>query len=97
MATAETHVAVRTCVGCGSRAAQSELLRLQPCGVDELERVIRPHGGRSAYLHARRACLDKVSKRRLLARSLRRTLPRERFDLLRARLLADLEIGISEA
>ncbi len=62
---------IRTCVGCGVRAAQSELVRLRTEG----ERVIvdrRRTGGRGAWLHADAACLDRAIRRRAFGRALRR-------------------------
>ena len=91
------HVAMRTCVGCGSRAPQPELLRLQLSAAEKLERVHRALPGRSGYLHARRDCLEQMTKRRLLARSLRSAVPRDRLEALREQLLADPAIGFSEA
>jgi predicted RNA-binding protein YlxR (DUF448 family) len=67
---------VRTCVGCGKRAAQHEFLRLQrlQAGVDGTMLGLSPRRagvGRSAYVHRRRSCVDGLAKSRLLARSLR--------------------------
>ncbi|WP_242340166.1 MULTISPECIES: DUF448 domain-containing protein [Anaeromyxobacter] len=62
---------VRTCVGCGERAAQRQLVRLTTDG----ERVIfdrRRGGGRGAWLHASVGCLEKALRRRALPRALRR-------------------------
>jgi len=64
---------VRTCVGCGGSAAQHELLRLQ-VSPDGRMVVVAPGGaraGRSAYVHGRRDCVDRLAKSRLLRRSLR--------------------------
>ena len=51
---------VRTCVGCGAKAAQRELVRLVASGervaVDRAKR-----GGRGAWLHAAPACLAALS------------------------------------
>ena len=68
---------IRTCVGCGVRAAQSELVRLRTEG----ERVIvdrKRTGGRGAWLHADGVCLDQAIRRRAFGRALRR--PDARVD-----------------
>ncbi|WP_242346153.1 YlxR family protein [Anaeromyxobacter terrae] len=62
---------VRTCVGCGERAAQRQLVRLTTDG----ERVIfdrQRSGGRGAWLHPSAGCLEKALRRRALPRALRR-------------------------
>jgi predicted RNA-binding protein YlxR (DUF448 family) len=66
-----TAAPVRTCVGCGERTAQRDLVRLRIEG----ERVIvdrRRAGGRGAWLHADATCLEKALRRRAFARALRR-------------------------
>jgi predicted RNA-binding protein YlxR (DUF448 family) len=61
---------VRTCVGCGAKAAQRELVRLVAAG--ECVAVDRAKsGGRGAWLHAAPACLERAVKRRAFARALR--------------------------
>ncbi len=60
---------VRTCVGCGERAGQGQLVRLRIEG----ERVVidrERKGGRGAWLHGA-ACLEKALRRRALARAFR--------------------------
>jgi hypothetical protein len=66
-----TTAPIRTCVGCGERTAQRDLVRLRTEG----ERVIvdrRRAGGRGAWLHSDAACLEKALRRRAFARALRR-------------------------
>jgi hypothetical protein len=61
---------VRTCIGCGERAAQRELVRLRIEG----ERVVidrERSGGRGAWLHPAPACLERAIRRRALARAFR--------------------------
>jgi uncharacterized protein len=61
---------VRTCVGCGVKAAPTELVRLKADGM----RVIIDHqrsGGRGAWLHRSGICLERAIKRRVFARALR--------------------------
>ena len=62
---------VRTCVGCGAKAGRRELVRLRIEG----ERVVidrdRKGGGRGAWLHASRSCLEQAVRRRALARAFR--------------------------
>jgi predicted RNA-binding protein YlxR (DUF448 family) len=62
---------IRTCVGCGSRAAKSDLLRLVASG-DEIipdPRAVMP--GRGAYLHPSQGCWERAQRRRALIRALR--------------------------
>ena len=61
---------VRTCVGCGGRAAQRALVRFMAAG----ERVVidrERSGGRGAWLHPGPPCLERAVKRRAFARALR--------------------------
>jgi hypothetical protein len=62
--------AVRTCVGCGAKAAQRELARLRIEG----ERVVidrKRSGGRGAWMHPFAECLDRAIRRRVFARAFR--------------------------
>ena len=70
---------VRTCVGCGKSAVQHELQRLQ-AGSDGRMVVVAPgqaSPGRSAYVHGRSGCVDRLAKSRLLRRSLRIAVERD--------------------
>ena len=61
---------VRTCVGCGGKAAQRALVRVKAAG----ERVVvdrERSGGRGAWLHPEPPCLERAVKRRAFARALR--------------------------
>ena len=61
---------VRTCIGCGEKAGQRELVRLRIEG----ERVVidrERKGGRGAWLHPAGACLDEAVRRRALSRAFR--------------------------
>jgi predicted RNA-binding protein YlxR (DUF448 family) len=68
---------VRTCVGCGRRAAKAELVRLHLAG-DEL--VVGAGPGRGAYVCRRESCVIKARSGRLIRRSLRAR-PEVRSDL----------------
>ncbi|HVX06423.1 YlxR family protein [Humibacter sp.] len=63
--------AVRTCVGCRSRAPRSSLLRVvarnSQLVADESARM----PGRGAWLHPTSECLDKAIRRRAFGRALR--------------------------
>jgi predicted RNA-binding protein YlxR (DUF448 family) len=60
---------VRTCVGCGRKAPQSELVRYVASG-GWLERS--PSGpGRGAYLCPQAACLRRAARRSAFSRALR--------------------------
>jgi predicted RNA-binding protein YlxR (DUF448 family) len=76
---------MRSCVGCGERAAQATLLRVVwqggRLGADRARRA----GGRGAYLHERSSCFDAFVVRRGSVRSLRAAVPRAaREQLVRA-------------
>jgi predicted RNA-binding protein YlxR (DUF448 family) len=64
---------IRTCVGCGRKAPQSELLRYAaPAGVLAVDPA-RRLPGRGAYTCRRAACFERAASRRAFARTLRRT------------------------
>ena len=76
---------LRTCIGCGEKTAQRELVRLRLVEgrvVVDRERT----GGRGAWLHPVQKCLDRAAKRRAFGRAFRaagaRTDPRVLPDLL---------------
>ena len=81
---------IRTCVGCGERAPQSDLVRFIAAG-DAL--VVAGRGrrapGRGAYLHGRPVCWAAFAKRRGSVRSLRWT----PSPAARERLVESLETG----
>ena len=63
---------VRTCVGCGRKAPQRELVRfVAPQGVLELDTEPR-RTGRGAYTCPREVCFVRASERRAFSRTLRR-------------------------
>ena len=63
----------RTCVGCGRKAPQRELVRFAaPTGVLELD-AARSLPGRGAYTCPRLSCFERAASRRAFARTLRRT------------------------
>ncbi|MBL7488976.1 YlxR family protein [Frankia sp. AgB1.9] len=63
--------AVRTCVGCRSRAARSDLLRIVVVDGELLPDVRRRLPGRGAHLHPDLTCLDLAERRRAFPRALR--------------------------
>ena len=63
--------AVRTCVGCGVRAAKSDLLRLVAAGNEIVPDALARGPGRGAYLHPNQGCFEKAQRRRAFARALR--------------------------
>lgn len=76
---------VRTCIGCGARADQGELVRLRIEG----ERVVIDHrrvGGRGAWMHASAGCLERAARRRAFARAFRGATGAVDLDTLRAEL-----------
>src|SRR5215469_16349273 len=63
---------VRTCIGCGERAAKSGLLRVVAVGDEIVPDVTFRMPGRGAYLHPRLACLERAERRKAFPRALRR-------------------------
>ena len=64
---------VRTCVGCGRKAPQSELLRFVAAdGVLQPDPTGRAQG-RGAYTCPRRVCFERAASKRAFARTLKRT------------------------
>ena len=61
---------VRTCVGCGRKAPQAELLRF--VARDGLLTPGRREPGRGAYTCRRLACFERAAARRAFVRVLRR-------------------------
>ena len=66
-----TSAPVRTCVGCGRKAPQSELLRF--VAPDGTLTPGRHRPGRGAYTCRRLACFERAASRRAFARVLRRS------------------------
>ncbi|HEX9242128.1 MAG TPA: YlxR family protein [Anaeromyxobacter sp.] len=61
---------VRTCVGCGARAVQGDLVRLRIVGASvTIDR--QRTGGRGAWLHPSEACLERATRRRAFVRAFR--------------------------
>jgi uncharacterized protein len=61
---------LRTCIGCGGKAAQRDLVRLRVAdGRVQVDRERR--GGRGAWLHAAEACLARAEKRKAFGRAFR--------------------------
>jgi uncharacterized protein len=70
-----THTPIRQCVGCRGRAPQTELLRVAAQGGELFSDPRRRLPGRGAYVHHRRECLDRATRRGTLARALRTSVP----------------------
>jgi uncharacterized protein len=63
---------IRTCVGCGRKAPQRQLVRfVAPTGLLEID-VGRRKPGRGAYTCARQVCFERAAGRRAFSRTLRR-------------------------
>jgi predicted RNA-binding protein YlxR (DUF448 family) len=61
---------IRTCVGCGRKAPQRDLVRLKAeAGSVVFDRART--GGRGSWLHPAQACLDRALQRRAFPRVLR--------------------------
>ena len=66
---------VRTCIGCGQRVAQHELLRLVAADGSLLVDPARRAPGRGAYLHLWWDCWRRAERRRSWRRTLRVSAP----------------------
>jgi predicted RNA-binding protein YlxR (DUF448 family) len=64
-------VPVRTCIGCGERAAKPDLIRLVAAGDEIVPDVASRLPGRGAYLHPSLACLERAQRRKAFPRALR--------------------------
>jgi uncharacterized protein len=70
-----SHVPLRTCMGCGGRAPQRELLRLAATANGALYLLeASGHRGRSGYLHRQASCWERFAARSGPVRALRRSL-----------------------
>jgi hypothetical protein len=79
-------IPIRTCVGCGGRDLQSQLVRFF-LGRDGLL-VAGINHGRGGYLHSRRSCIQAFTKTRSgFLRSLRTVVSQE----IRARFITQIE------
>lgn len=82
---------IRTCIGCRTRAAQGDLMRLVAVdGRLELD-LERRRSGRGAYIHGDKACLERAIKRGLFSRALRTRLDPVSSAELRERVVSVLE------
>lgn len=61
---------LRTCIGCGGKARQRELVRLRVVEGQVVWDRDRS-GGRGAWLHSARECLERAAKRRAFGRAFR--------------------------
>src|SRR5260370_4937910 len=66
---------IRTCVGCGMRAAKSDLLRVVAVDGEPVADPSARRPGRGAYLHPSRDCLEPARRPRAMPRALRATGP----------------------
>ena len=64
-------VPVRTCIGCGERAAKPDLVRVVAAGDELVPDVAMRLPGRGAYLHRSLACLERAQRRKAFPRALR--------------------------
>ncbi len=66
-----TRLPERTCIGCGEKAGNAELVRLvMEGGAVTVDR--RRAGGRGAWLHPASSCLERALKRKAFARAFKR-------------------------
>ena len=64
-------IPTRTCVGCGTRAARPELIRVVAAGDEIVPDAAGRLPGRGAYLHLSLACLERAQRRKAFTRALR--------------------------
>jgi uncharacterized protein len=64
---------IRTCVGCGTRAAKSDLLRVVAVDGQIVADPAARRPGRGAYLHPSLDCVERARRRRAIPRALRVT------------------------
>ncbi|MEM9493396.1 MAG: YlxR family protein [Myxococcota bacterium] len=64
---------IRTCVGCRSRAPQSDLVRIAAAGGRMRLDPRRHIAGRGAYVHRDMVCVERATRRGALPRALRIT------------------------
>ena len=62
---------VRTCIGCGARAARPDLVRVVAAGAEIVPDAALRLPGRGAYLHPSLACLERAQRRKAFPRALR--------------------------
>ncbi|GAB3277219.1 DUF448 domain-containing protein [Microbacterium sp. MEC084] len=63
--------AVRTCVGCRTRAPRSALMRVVACDLELVIDERKSSPGRGAWLHPTRECAENALRRRAFGRALR--------------------------
>ena len=87
--TLRPHIPIRSCMGCGGRDDQADLLRIA-CDADGNLALVpdRRHRGRSGYLHPRPECGARFAARKGPVRSLRRQFDRT----VRLRFVEGLEL-----
>ena len=66
---------IRWCIGCGERAAKSDLIRVVAAGDEIVPDVAFRLPGRGAYLHRSLACLERAQRRKAFPRALRLPAP----------------------
>jgi predicted RNA-binding protein YlxR (DUF448 family) len=74
---------IRTCVGCGTRAAKSDLLRVVAVDGQIVADPMARRPGRGAYLHPSLDCVERARRRRAIPRALRVTGPLADGELVR--------------
>ncbi len=74
---------IRTCVGCGTRAIKSDLLRVVAVDGQIVADPAARRPGRGAYLHPSLDCVERARRRRAIPRALRVTGPLADGELVR--------------
>jgi predicted RNA-binding protein YlxR (DUF448 family) len=76
------HVPVRTCVACGKRAPQSQLLRLVLVEDQVLPDPGRRQAGRGAYICRSRGCAQRLGQKRRVGKAFARPVGTETWRKL---------------
>ncbi len=85
--TRSVHIPIRTCMACGARAPQAELLRVVRDAANGLQLdPQRRAPGRGGYLHPLPDCWTRFSRRKGTLRSLRAAVDRAAREALVAAL-----------
>ena len=87
------HVPIRSCLGCGERGGQIDMLRItRNDGGRLVIDATRRAGGRGGYLHHSVDCWTRFVQRKGMVRSFRAAVERS----ARAALFAEWQVGICQ-
>ena len=91
------HIPLRTCLACGQRLPQKELVRVVSNREGAVQVDFRgKQAGRGAYLCPRMDCWDKGLEKGRLDRALRTRIGVEAKELLKTQLVTEWEIAVGK-